>query len=194
VLNGTGAPPDSLGNDGDFYLDTSADVLYGPKSGGTWPTTATSLVGPAGPAGAPGAGATVTPLSSGDSHCGNGGAAITDGNGNTAYACTGATGPAGPVGVGTAGASGLGLMTVTATAPLTGGTGNIGAEVTMSCPASHPYVVSGGGYFNDVSNEGPFLFVDAPFGPNSWIVQGFGQESVALPSNDELNGFLICSK
>ena len=51
LLNGTGAPADTLGNDGDFYLDTAGNVLYGPKSGGTWPTPGTSLVGPPGPQG-----------------------------------------------------------------------------------------------------------------------------------------------
>jgi hypothetical protein len=61
VLNGNGPPTDSsLGKDGDFYLDTQADVLYGPKSGGTWPGNGVSLVGdtgaagPAGPQGDPG--------------------------------------------------------------------------------------------------------------------------------------------
>jgi hypothetical protein len=98
VLNGTGAPPVSLGHDGDFYIDTAADVLYGPKTSGTWPTVGTSLVGPAG---SPGKGATVASLAAGDTHCGTGGASITDGSGNTAYACNGAqgnTGPAGPPG------------------------------------------------------------------------------------------------
>jgi hypothetical protein len=51
VLNGTGAPTDSLGRDGDFYLDTAADVLYGPKANSTWPATGTSLAGQAGPQG-----------------------------------------------------------------------------------------------------------------------------------------------
>jgi hypothetical protein len=51
VLNGSGAPLDTLGSDGDFYLDTASNVLYGPKLGGSWPTTGTSLVGPQGPQG-----------------------------------------------------------------------------------------------------------------------------------------------
>jgi hypothetical protein len=51
ILNGTGAPDNTAGHDGDFYLDTAADVLYGPKAGGTWPATGTSLAGPRGPAG-----------------------------------------------------------------------------------------------------------------------------------------------
>jgi Collagen triple helix repeat (20 copies) len=51
VLNGTGPPGGAVGNNGDFYIDTQADVLYGPKAGGLWLTPGTSLVGPAGPAG-----------------------------------------------------------------------------------------------------------------------------------------------
>jgi uncharacterized membrane protein YgdD (TMEM256/DUF423 family) len=61
LLHGTGAPAGSVGTDGDFYLDTAASVLYGPKANGAWPAPGVSLVGPAGPqgqagtAGAPGA-------------------------------------------------------------------------------------------------------------------------------------------
>ena len=50
VLNGSGPPDDGLGADGDFYLDTSADAIYGPKSSGTW-GNATSLIGASGPSG-----------------------------------------------------------------------------------------------------------------------------------------------
>lgn len=55
VLSGNGPPASTAGNDGDFYIDTAADVLYGPKAGGTWPTPGVSLVGPQGPAGTTGA-------------------------------------------------------------------------------------------------------------------------------------------
>jgi len=34
---------------GDFYINTTAWVLYGPKASGAWPGSGTSLVGPAGP-------------------------------------------------------------------------------------------------------------------------------------------------
>jgi integrin beta 8 len=53
VLNGSGAPSSGLGAIGDFYIDTTAHSIYGPKSGGGW-GSATSLVGPAGAAGADG--------------------------------------------------------------------------------------------------------------------------------------------
>ena len=37
-LNGTGAPSNSLGFDGDFYIDTNnASGYYGPKANGVWP-------------------------------------------------------------------------------------------------------------------------------------------------------------
>ena len=50
VRNGTGVPSAGLGVDGDFYIDTAADAIYGPKTAGAW-GSATSLVGPQGPEG-----------------------------------------------------------------------------------------------------------------------------------------------
>jgi hypothetical protein len=50
VRNGSGAPSSGLGVDGDFYIDTTADAIYGPKTAGAW-GSATSLVGPAGSTG-----------------------------------------------------------------------------------------------------------------------------------------------
>jgi hypothetical protein len=38
VLSGSGAPNNSLGEDGDFYIDTASPeyTMYGPKAGGNW--------------------------------------------------------------------------------------------------------------------------------------------------------------
>jgi hypothetical protein len=47
VLNGAGAPSGTTGSNGDFFLDTTAHAIYGPKTGGGWGSP-TSLVGPAG--------------------------------------------------------------------------------------------------------------------------------------------------
>jgi hypothetical protein len=47
VLNGPGAPDPTVGSDGDFYINTSANTIYGPKSTGSWGGP-TSLVGPSG--------------------------------------------------------------------------------------------------------------------------------------------------
>jgi hypothetical protein len=53
VLYGAGAPGPGTGVNGNFYIDTTASDLYGPKAGGVWPA-GTSLIGPAGAAGADG--------------------------------------------------------------------------------------------------------------------------------------------
>ena len=49
ILSGAGAPAAGVGVNGDFYIDTIAWVLYGPKAAGAWPGSGTSLVGPPGP-------------------------------------------------------------------------------------------------------------------------------------------------
>jgi len=54
VLNGSSNPTSSTGVNGDFYINTSANTLFGPKANGTWPS-GISLVGPQGPSGAQGA-------------------------------------------------------------------------------------------------------------------------------------------
>ena len=56
VRSGSGVPSSGLGVNGDFYIDTIADAIYGPKASGSW-GSATSLIGPQGPqgpAGSPG--------------------------------------------------------------------------------------------------------------------------------------------
>jgi len=52
ILYGTAAPT-TEGQNGDFYIRTSTNYLYGPKAGGSWPS-GTSLIGPTGPTGATG--------------------------------------------------------------------------------------------------------------------------------------------
>ncbi|MGO4883081.1 MAG: beta strand repeat-containing protein [Bryobacteraceae bacterium] len=48
IWYGAGAPASSVGSDGDYYLDTVAYCLYGPKAAGVWPSlcvTSVRLVG-----------------------------------------------------------------------------------------------------------------------------------------------------
>lgn len=47
VLYGAGAPPPGLGVDGNFYVNTTTNYWYGPKTNGVWPS-GISLVGPQG--------------------------------------------------------------------------------------------------------------------------------------------------
>lgn len=53
VLNGSGAPSNALGVNGDFYIDTVANFIYGPKASGSWPA-GVSMKGPDGADGADG--------------------------------------------------------------------------------------------------------------------------------------------
>jgi len=50
VLNGTSNPTAGQGVIGDFYINTSSNTIFGPKTAGGW-GSGTSLIGPQGPAG-----------------------------------------------------------------------------------------------------------------------------------------------
>lgn len=39
ILHGSGAPLNSLGNDGEFYIDININKMYGPKQNGQWSTS-----------------------------------------------------------------------------------------------------------------------------------------------------------
>ena len=86
VRYGIGAPASATGIDGDFYIATNTNTLYGPKASGAWPTGVSLIgaTGPAGPTGATGAQGTT-------------GAQGPTGATGPAGA-TGATGPIGPAG------------------------------------------------------------------------------------------------
>ena len=81
VWNGTTTPAKSTGVNGDFYLDTATNCLYGPKASGAWPSPCVTLVGPQGATGAQGP---------------TGSTGATGSQGPTGPA--GATGPQGPAG------------------------------------------------------------------------------------------------
>lgn len=89
VLNGTANPVSGTGTDGDFYINTSTNRLFGPKAGGAWSGSGVALVGPTGATGATGP---------------QGAAGQTGATGATGLqgiqGLTGATGPAGAVGQG----------------------------------------------------------------------------------------------
>lgn len=53
VLYGTAVPTGGVGNNGDFYIRTTTNFIYGPKASGIWPS-GVSLVGPQGATGAAG--------------------------------------------------------------------------------------------------------------------------------------------
>ncbi len=85
ILNGKGAPRNSIGINGDFYIDTRSLLLYGPKTKGKWPKPQ-SIQGPVGPAGS-------------DGKNGSDGRTITSSNISNSTGPMGPTGPAGPQGL-----------------------------------------------------------------------------------------------
>ncbi|MEI8193549.1 MAG: hypothetical protein WCG64_06765, partial [Flavobacteriia bacterium] len=54
IMSGIIAPTALIGNNGDFYINTATNMLYGPKANNTWPN-GVSLIGATGPAGSIGA-------------------------------------------------------------------------------------------------------------------------------------------
>ena len=48
ILNGTSAPSNTLGTDGDFYINTTLNTIFGPNRLGAWPETGISIVGATG--------------------------------------------------------------------------------------------------------------------------------------------------
>ena len=189
---GTGAtvaaePPDAnCANGGASVTDGTGTTVYA-CNGATGPKGDTGPVGAQGAPGSPGAsgtGATVASLASGDPNCATGGASVTDGNGNTAYACNGATGPQGPAGLSTGGTAGLDLQLIYNTA-----TGGVGAV----CPKDHPYLYGGGGGTvngDATSFSGPdggpnFSYPETHFLPHSWFVSAVNQ-------SDRVVAYAIC--
>jgi hypothetical protein len=112
VLSGATGPTGTDGIDGDFWLDTSTHLLYGPKADGIWDIfDAVSLVGPQGPTGPQGSQGVQGPI--------------------------GETGPQGPIGP--SGATGeTGPTGATGAQGATGATGPIGATGPAG---SHAYIL-----------------------------------------------------
>ena len=56
IIDGITVPDNTLGNDGDLFLNTNDSTLYGPKAGGIWGSTPLNLYGAKGETGMTGAG------------------------------------------------------------------------------------------------------------------------------------------
>ena len=145
IRNGRGAPANSLGVDGDFYIDTLKLNMYGPKVNGVWPAPI-SLRGPAGVDGKSGTNGT------------EGKAGATGSNGSTSSTTgqQGARGPTGPQGSqGVSGTQGLlGSIGLTGEVGPTGPTGPTG-------PIGSTGLTGGNGPAGSSGSTGP----SGPSGP-----------------------------
>ncbi|MGC8750737.1 MAG: hypothetical protein ACP5P5_07825, partial [Hydrotalea sp.] len=158
ALSGTGVPNNSLGNNGDTYIDNSTGIIY-TKSGGVWTSTGNSLMGVTGATGAAGFSAlsgSGTPANTlgnnGDTYIDNitgiiyvksGGAWIS--SGKSLMGATGVTGPTGAVGA--TGAQGVQGITGN-----TGATGASGASVISGSGAPSNGTGNNGDTYIDITN------------------------------------------
>ena len=110
LLNGSGVPGSGLGVDGDFYIDTANDNIYGPKASGAWGSGTSYLQGATGATGATGPQGSAASIALGTVSTGAAGSSASITNSGSSSAATfnftiprgdtGATGPAGQDGVG----------------------------------------------------------------------------------------------
>jgi hypothetical protein len=194
LLSGDTAPTNQTGSDGDFYYNTTTSVLFGPKSGGFWPGTGTSLLGATGAPGAPGApGSPGIPGAQGP--VGPAGANGPQGPVGPAGAdgAEGAQGPAGPTGpAGPVGATTYGKFTATFAQPAFQGEGVelnhiVDGTPDLTLDLSGITVTTPGNYLIDFSaysiEASQFALFD-----NGTIIDG---SSGAGAGNETINGSTI---
>lgn len=128
IRHGSGAPLSGLGVDGDFYLDTATNILYGPKTSGAW-GSGTSIIGATGAAGSAATITVGTTTTTGPT----GSAAVTN-SGNSSSAIfdfvipQGATGP-------------TGIVSATSPITVTGPTGSQTIGINSASANTNSFVV-----------------------------------------------------
>ena len=142
IRNGKGAPSNSLGLDGDFYIDTLKLNIYGPKANGLWPSPV-SLRGPVGVDGKSGTNGVE----------GKSGVNGAKGSSANSTGLQGARGPTGPQGV-------QGSQGIAGTTGTPGGTGTSGAtgpsgSTGLTGPTGTSGVTGNAGPTGQTGNAGP---------------------------------------
>lgn len=172
MLTGTGAPNAAVGQDGDFYFDSVATAVYGPKAAGAWPGSSVSLIGPTGAAGVAGPTGPTGPQGAQGNPGTAGAQGATGPTGPTG--ATGATGPTGSVGsAGVAGptgptgpAGGLGTITFQKTET----NSSVALQTTLELDAvctGGSRLISGGCSSTNQSN-GAFWYDHYPVNPTTY--------------------------
>ena len=132
ILNGKGAPSNTLGINGDFYIDTRSLLIYGPKVKNKWPLPQ-NLQGPTGAAGASGTTGT-------DGKNGSDGKTTPASSTSGAQGTTGATGSTGATGAtgsqGASGATGATGASGSGSPGATGAPGSNGSPGIAGAPGS----------------------------------------------------------
>ena len=185
VLNGATAPNNNQGVNGDFFINTATNTIYGPKANGAWPA-GVSLVGSQGPTGATGATGPQGPTGVAGPQGPAGATGLTGAAGAVGpqgpAGATGATGLQGPAGV--AGPQGpAGSTGATGPVGVAGPQGPAGILASGSAVGNTPYwdgtqwVLNSSNFFNNGSSVGI-----GTVSPNA---------SAALEVNSTTKGFLL---
>ena len=183
ILNGTTPPSAESGSLGDFWLDTTTNILYGPKGVNGWVTPGVVIVGATGATGASGAtGAAGSP--------GATGAAGSPGP-TGAAGSPGATGAAGPTGAtGATGATGpTGPQGYSGSPGVKGDTGAVGTSgpgkvFTVAGQVNTPVIFSHTGSQGGLSNV-VVAYQLGTFNSNTIPVCTVTQVSSSVPGNVE---------
>ena len=188
VLNGTGAPANTLGFDGDFYVDLATTTLYGPKAAGAWPLTGVSLVGPTGATGATGA-------AGADGATGATGPAGADRGQRVRRGQPGLrvrSAPTGPSGAtGATGATGLsGTAGVVTLAGTVSGSNTNNKTASATCGGATPRVL-GGGYVVLPSTVSVYPTASYPSSSTTWTVTV--TNGVINSTNWSLTAWALCA-
>ena len=145
ILSGLLPPTNSIGVDGQFYINTASSTIYGPKTSGVWPA-GVACIGPTGPTGSAGIEGATGPTGPSGGPTGptgpTGAASIIPGPTGPTGAASTVTGPTGPTGpTGAQGIPGTSAA-IGATGP-TGPTGPSGGPTGPTGPTGAASTVTG---------------------------------------------------
>lgn len=168
IYSGSGAPSAGLGRSGDFYIDTAAGILYGPKASGSWGAGLQLQSGPAGPTGATG------PLATGPT------GPASNVTGPTGPRVTGPTGPASTI-TGPTGPTGLQGLSITGPTGATGAASNVAGPTGATGPSvTGPTGAAGAASTVTGPTGATGLAATGPTGPASTVTGPTGATGAAV--------------
>ena len=174
---GAGAPTSGDGNNGDFWVDTTNERLYGPKAAGTWPAGYTSLIGPANTL-------TIGTVTTGPTN-GTAAASITGTSPNQVLDLTLPAGPTGPaVNLGSAVALPLAASALSGTATAASREDHVHSSTGVTVTLLQAYVKNDSGV---ALNKGAAVYISGANGTNVLITKA---DANSDPSSSKTLGLL----
>lgn len=174
---GASAPTAGDGNNGDFWVETTNERLYGPKAAGTWPAEYTSLIGPANTL-------TIGTVTTGPTN-GTAAASISGTSPNQVLDLTLPAGPTGPaVNLGSAVALPLAASALSGTATAASREDHVHSSVGVTVTLLQAYVKNDSGV---ALNKGAAVYISGANGTNVLITKA---DANSDPSSSKTLGLL----